>query len=291
MDKIQLRTFSLSKTGREGTSQDAYACSADGCRYAVADGVSRSYHPEFTARALCSAFIADNCTAAQWVDKFDSEVLPGISEAWNAATLAFEQEMQKTPSMARYIAAWRQSLPMGSSTFAGITIDPARHSLDYCILGDTTLFVIPDGDAPFRAYCSQTHLADDMITYDNHPDCVSNDAQYCEGTPKLLRYGAWELGSLQLQPGYVALLTDGAAKWLQAALTAGSSAADALWALETHEHFEAFAQSIRTEGEMDDDLTILLFKVPRPAPTEPEKPDQYAALFNVAWIYPFYIDE
>lgn len=293
--KIDLRVFALSKSEQEGTSQDFNASSPTGFRYAVADGVSRSYHPEITAQALCQAFVSDSRPPAEWVEKFDAEVLPQVSEIWNERTAEFEQQMMSNPSAARYIPSWRQSLPMGSSTFAGITVNPQNKTLDYCILGDSTLFLIPADGSPFTAICSRATADGDDIEYDNHPDCVSNDSHQCQGQPSLMRFGQWACGTLPLRPGFVGLLTDGAAKWLQQQLRAGADAASALWHMRSHDEFIALARNERKSGEMDDDLTILLLKVSdsnKPAKKpEPIEPDPYEALFSVAWIYPFYIDE
>lgn len=296
MSEIKLRTFSLSKTCQEGASQDAHAYSLGSGRFAVADGVSRSYHPEFVAQTLCSRFAEASGSMEEWISQFDAETLSAVSADWNERTRAFEAEMIQKPGMGRYIQAWRQNLPMGSSTFAGVIIDLKNKTLSYGILGDTALFVMPQGE-PYKAFSTAPTTADGIIEFDNTPQCVSNDVRNCEGSPSLMRYGEWATGTLPLKPGYIAILTDGAAKWLQSVLLASPSAINTLWDLKTDTEFEAFAQSLRKQGEMDDDLTAILLKVPEDptcfagAPSqEAEAADADFKLFEIADCFPFYID-
>lgn len=66
MGKIFVKKLLLSKSGVVNSGQDAMACNFTNGRFAVADGITNSFHPEFVAQALCKVFVDGNVAIQEW---------------------------------------------------------------------------------------------------------------------------------------------------------------------------------------------------------------------------------
>lgn len=261
MGNILVKKFFLSRSGVMNYGQDAMACNFANGRFAVADGVTNSFHPEIVAQALCNAFVDGNVGMQEWEQHLNSHILDEVSEYW--AEKVDLLTAQVTDRQRRHIAINRESLPMGSSTFAGIECNLEKKLISYCILGDSSLFLIPQ-EGEFSIVCSsrrEKRNGRQYVIYDNTPACISNFVYNCQGKPRLYYKGQWEKGDLPIVPGYVVLLTDGAAQWLQDALIINKDAIEYLWNIKTEKAFIDFVSEQREQNKMDDDLTIYILKI------------------------------
>ena len=261
MGKIFVKKFLLSKSGVVNSGQDAIACNFTNGRFAVADGITNSFHPEFVAQALCKVFVDGNVAIQEWEQQLNSHILDEISELW--AEKVESLSLQLAGRQRRHIEMNRETLPMGSSTFAGLECNLEKNLLIYRILGDSSLFIIPrTGD--FSIVCSsrrEERFGRKYVIYDNTPACISNFDYNCQGKPQLYFENKWEEGELPIVPGFVVLLTDGAAQWLQDALITDNKAIERLWYLNSEKAFVDFVSEQRVYEKMDDDLAIIILKI------------------------------
>ncbi len=261
MGKIQVKKFLISRSGIINSGQDAMACNFANGRFAVADGVSNSFHPEFVAQALCEAFVGDKGDIHEWGQHLRSYILDEVSDLWVKKVEAFAAQLEGRKR--RHVEINRESLPMGSSTFAGIECNLDNNTLLYRILGDSSLFIIPqEGDV--SVICSsrrQERNGQQYVVYDDTPACISNFEYNCQGRPRLTFNNQWMDGELALIPGYVVLLTDGAAQWLQDSLIMDRESIERFWNIHTEEQFVSFVSEQRAQQKMDDDIAIFILKI------------------------------
>ena len=253
MNDIECKAFILQKDGSPITCQDRLAMNLVRGRFVVADGVSNSYHPEVTAAELCWLFTQADYAAPDWPKVFHERLFASLCTTWQRVVA--DHESRLSGRQLRHALSKREDLPPGASTMAGIIVDTGRRLIDFHILGDSTLFLAYDGQTPeWLCTSPATALPDGRIrvAYNNHPSCLVADGRMA---------GCWASGVRPLRPGFVALATDGLAEWMQAELLSGRDALSRLWALNSHDEFEALAVAERQKMHMHDDLALILLRV------------------------------
>lgn len=149
---VRHKSFLLSKHDDVNLTQDWLAAGPEVGRYAVADGVSNSYHPEYVAKALCELFIAlSGRPFDDWVMTCRSNIFPQMGERWRASVEEFVASL--TPFNRRLEAARAERWRDGASTFCGIAVDEEGGNVDFAVIGDSTLFVVGD-DVSFASFCT-----------------------------------------------------------------------------------------------------------------------------------------
>lgn len=252
MSTIQFKAFITQKDGDFITCQDRFSENMSKGRFAVADGVSNSYHPEITAQTLCDLYSNSDTPDTDWQTAFHSNYHAMITERWNREVKEYESTL--TGRQYRHAMYKREDLPPGASTFVGISFNYEKQSFIYHILGDSTLFLVYENE-PIQCICTSPKEISDGISrvkYGIHPDCILADGQMI---------GNWLSGELAIKKGFVAIMTDGIAEWLQEALFYNSSALHTLWEMKNHEEFESFVQNCRKIQKMDDDIAIVILKI------------------------------
>lgn len=252
MSTIQVKAFITQKDGDFITCQDRFSVDIAKGRFAVADGVSNSYHPEITAQALCELFAESDITDNNWPFSFHSRYHAMITERWNREVKEYESAL--TGRQLRHAMYKREDLPPGASTFAGISLSSERQSMIYHILGDSTLFLVYE-DEPVQCICtSPTEVSNgiNLVKFGIHPDCILADGQMI---------GNWRSGEIAIKKGYIAIMTDGIAEWLQDALLYNKSALNTFWEMNNHDEFDRFVNDCRKVQKMDDDIAIVILKI------------------------------
>lgn len=247
---IRIKTFITQKEGALQSCQDRIAYNLDEKIFAVADGVTNSYHPEFIANAICELFVCNNNKSNDWEKYFLEHILPEAGQKWQEKTEEYRSTLNERELKREMIR--RDRWKYGATTFAGIAIDTNEDTINYHILGDSTLFVIND---KIESLCTSGRQVTDgveYIMYDNRPRCILSNAEVI---------GNIISGTIPLKEGYVALMTDGAAEWLQGEIHKDKSSIEKIWGLSDHKEFEKFVKEQRTFGKMDDDIAIVILKI------------------------------
>lgn len=247
---LRYKTFLLSKHSLVEYTQDWLEVDADAGLFCVADGVSNSYHPEVLSKALCRSFIAQGPFEPNgWQQRAESRLLPAVSEIWTAEVNAIVANLSGRPL--RHEEMRRERFGAGYSTFVGLSIDEKEGTAKFAVIGDSTLFALLDGG--YRAWCtSEIDDVTGLVNYNSNTDAVGSNLELA---------GEWLCGSFPLGEGYIVLLTDAMAKWFQTLHHAGKHPENILWALIDNSDFEQLADYWRADGEMDDDLSVIIIKL------------------------------
>ena len=246
---IQVKAFILQKDGSLASCQDRIAINTLRGRFVVADGVTNSYRPEIVAQTLCQQFVNADIPVEEWDAGFESVLKDEIIDNYTKSIDAIEARL--TGRRLQHAVVKRNNLPAGASTMAAVEFDRKKNQLNYVILGDSTLFVI-DLNNKMSSYCSNIDVSEDgSVQYSDQTMCVS-----ANGTV----VGQWLIGRKDIAKGYIALMTDGCAKWFQQAFIEDANVIERLWNLQDEE-FALFAADCRSKGVMDDDLSVILMKI------------------------------
>ncbi len=255
MISLQTRSFLLGKDNEPDGRQDALAVNDTSAMYAVADGVSNSFHPEIIARLLCESFTAlDEDTLSDWEEYADDILLPMVALRWG--TEAENYLNQLSGRMLRHERFNYERWRMGASTFCGAYVDKKRESLRYFIIGDSTLFA-HDNEGRMLELNSSPKSTDEngeeKTDYSNLTSAVTSDATIS---------GEWLVGELSLDGiDRIALMTDGMAKWYQNMCLRNQDPFEILWGIKDINEFCIVANRVRSEEmEMDDDLAVILIR-------------------------------
>ena len=263
---LYLKSFLLGKDGESDGRQDALAYNIDARLFAIADGVSNSYHPEIVAQALCEIFVhEDSAILNSWEDYSKEHLLPAIKDIWERKIKEHLDSL--TSRLLRHELFNFETWKLGASTFCGIYIDETENLLRYAIIGDSTLF-ITDTDGSVQEINSSPKVisenGEELTDYSNSTSAVlSNDTIS----------GEWLVGSISLEKvATISIMTDGMAKWFQKELVDGKNPYSTLWGITDSRGFKELADAARLKGDMDDDLAVILISITSVEPSTPKEP-------------------
>ena len=255
---MDFKTFRLGKDAERDYCEDSLAQNGSGTRFAVADGVSRSFRPEFVSQYLTSRFVESDISTEVWPGHLQGVVGADLQEKWSARVRDFLDGFE---GLARMIQERRlQSVGPGASTFCGVTLDENSCSMDYAVLGDSCLFVLPEeGKWQVVTSCITREVETGVeVDFTYTPACL------VVGQPGCVSREDWRTGSMPLAKGYIALMTDGASQWFLDMLgTDGVRASEQLWdMLDDKEAFTDYVQACRKNGTpLSDDIAIILIRI------------------------------
>jgi len=251
---ISHKSFLLSKHDNMDLTQDWVEANPVSGLYAVADGVSNSYHPEYVSKALCILFTQRDATMFDnWPDRFRHEIIPDLQNIWRISVNEFVASL--TPFNKRFEKARAERWHTGASTFCGVAIEEKSLRAHFAVIGDSTLFFVGD-DGYYDSFCTSPSDLDEKGY--NHIDYSSStQAVVSDGTI----VGEWLNGSIIIRSGYIVLLTDAMAKWFQDLHFAGLHPERILWELEEQNDFVKLAEQWRANGAMNDDLAVLILRI------------------------------
>jgi hypothetical protein len=263
-DEHGVQGFQLAK-GNESVarSQDAFALDNNLMRYAVADGVSRSFLPSYWARILSTHFvyhgqgIEDETRFAEWLQACNHE-WEQQAQQWIARAEQRRQEQGLINA-----TEWQQYTKMGAqATLVGCTFSPSSKNGDIHIqvtaIGDANFFLVRhtrNGTWEYRAYPYT-----DPAAFGTTPDALATAA--VASSKGVQRTWSWiNRYPLEGQRGdYILLATDAIAKWLLQQLQSGQE--DWLCLLDPNTTSSTLARLVfmeRGTGRLeDDDVTVLV---------------------------------
>ena len=252
MKDIKIKSFILSKEPESNVCQDSLSVNLKRGRFAVADGVTNSNHPEIIARLLSEAFVVEEIAIEDWPTVFEEKALEKICKDWKEEE---ESIFSSLTGRKRSQAQLRRDYySPGASTLAGIEIDKDKKALRFLILGDSTLFVIGSDGTYFAvnsdANCSKRGL---LLPFNNTPGTVVANGKV---------NGQWVSGQCNLQEGYIALMTDGCANWFQETYANDTSIIEKLWELKDNGEFAVFVEGVwAQQPKYEDDWALILIKL------------------------------
>lgn len=256
MNEIEYKTFLLGKENESDGRQDALAVNDLSLMFAIADGVSNSFHPEIVARYMCSSFVNENPKVIfNWPEFSNETWLPNLSKVWHEKIETYFEALSGRILRHEKINFERYS-KVGASTFCGIHINKENDKLYYVIIGDSTLFISKcDGTYLELNSCPKKVIesGQEITDYSNATSAVLSNNTIC---------GEWIAGELQISEiQTIALMSDGAAQWYQKRVIDNQDPFNTLWQVANMEEFSELANNARSNGEMDDDLAVILIKI------------------------------
>lgn len=250
MSKVRIKAFILPKEGTMESCQDSMAMNLTNGRFAVADGVSNSYCPELVSRLLCKQFVSNAALLWESDDALTMENAKELSNQWEQEVANYESTLNGR--RLQHAIMKRETFKYGASTFAGIQLNPDNKTINYQILGDSTLFTI-DSEGNVSAITSQIPMSNTLeLHYDNHPDYIRSDGK---------QWGKCAIGQTIISRGFMILMTDGCAEWFAVAYKKNPDVLNQLWSFEDNNSFEELVVDCRNAGKMEDDLAVIMLKI------------------------------
>ena len=225
--------------------QDACAQNDGKGRYAIADGVTRSFFPKEWATLLVEHF----CESANLLlAKKDWRVWIGpIQQKW------YEQVEEKVNVRnLYYLTNSFNTKESAASTFIGIEFNKDNTEWEAMIVGDSCLF--HKSGSGFDSY-----LIENSADFTNRPEVFASFDKDNHFEPKFIH------GSTNPDDTFI-LATDALAKWILEHKEIGKldAALDRLKAIETDEKFYQFVHEARHDEAIrlvNDDVTLMLISV------------------------------
>ena len=225
--------------------QDACAQNDEKGRYAIADGVTRSFFPKEWATLLVEHFCESinlSSVRTDWKDWIGP-----IQQKW------YEQIKEKVSERNLfYLTNPFNAKKSAASTFIGIKFNKDNGEWEAMIVGDSCLF--HKSDFGFESY-----LIENSAGFTNRPEVFASFDKDNHFEPKFI--------GGDTKPGDTFILaTDALAKWILEHKETGKldAALDKLKAVETEEKFCQFVHEARHDAAIrlvNDDVTFMLISV------------------------------
>lgn len=242
---------------------DSVALSDDKSRFAIADGVTQSYLPQFFSRALTKAFVERDDPAGQFFTSPETAAtFNKIVTEWNDQCIAAEEEADEFTKL--MYAERRHDNPNAASTFAGVSIEnEPTERIEIVSLGDSCVFIIPDDkrQKPIMVTSMPHTITEDTselwfdCSFGSRPHIINTEG-YLSSHPLTETYS----------PGscWILMMTDALSEWFVRHFKRNqeSEILKQLTSLEDQQQFENFVKSQRI-GEImnDDDTAIIIVRI------------------------------
>jgi hypothetical protein len=220
---------------------DRYAINETHHKFAISDGVSKSFFPKFWAEIL-----VDNFVKSKEID--DNTFVQKCQEQW----LSKVTEIVKKPNAKWFTTNAFNNKRPGLATFVGLRFFPKGKELMWKAnaLGDSFLFFVPKKIKDFDKDCIKLSSKTDLI-FDNYPDYLSSIGENHKGEKQPLENS--------LEEGAFYLMTDALAEWF---INEKENAIGKINVWENQKDFERFVNEERISTKLgNDDSAILIIEV------------------------------
>lgn len=247
--------------------QDALFVNLETGRFAVADGVTRSFFPAEWSKLLVEQFCHD--TSKPNLDLFKTknwqDWLPSIQDKWSA--LIHDKVSKKTGIDSIHLKNSIIARDPAASTFVGLQVDTysTNPSWQAMIIGDSCLFYFKNNRE------LNSYLVKNSSDFNYHPQYFSSIPSSRKDEPSFLN------GNLEIGDVFV-LTTDALAKWLfvqrERNGTNWNNTLQTLMNLKSRQELFAFVSNARNNKEFqmeDDDVALIVLSCVRAVETF-EKP-------------------
>lgn len=274
------RAFLVAKGGlKVAQSADSISFDESLRRFAIADGVTQSYFPQFFSRALTKAFVEENDPAGQFFNA------PHIADTFNKVIAewdnnAIEAERNADELTRSLYDERRHDNPLGATTFAGVTVDD--NNIEVVSIGDSCVFIVPDDkDISPVMITSMPHTVNDA-SQEMFFDCEFGSRPHFINTEGFL---STTPVSEVISPGacWLLMMTDAIAEWFVKHFDRNdnSETLKTILSLSSQEDFESFIASKRKDETLnDDDTSLVIVRFEQNADSQPssaifENPDAH----------------
>ncbi|SFP14655.1 hypothetical protein [Prevotella sp. tf2-5] len=240
---MHIKSFITHKRGGNVSSiQDSIAMDVEKGRFALSDGVSDSVLPEIWADILTHAYIS-----VEDIQQFPPE---GLEQIFLSQKESYVSTLDKEQ---RYIQKLiEKHFQTGAATFIGIEL--RENILSWLVIGDSCLFIMPDGE-PLQCISSNpSHFDEDghlNLEFNNYPCQIHSDGSL---------HGEWTKGERSFDTGSILMMSDAMSAWFVSQLNQGLSPLDQLNAITDNDDFESFVEEQYKQQalESDDESVIMI---------------------------------
>ncbi|MDC1188615.1 hypothetical protein N8089_02365 [Flavobacteriales bacterium] len=241
--KISIKGFITSKESElYSDCADRYAVNAEHNKFAISDGVSKSFFPKFWAE-----FLVENFVKSKKIH--ENKFIQDCQEEW----LEKVSEIVKKPNVKWFTSNAFQNKKPGLATFVGLEFLKDKRGLMWQAksLGDSFLFYVPQKIKDFEKEIFKLSSKKDLV-FDNFPDFFSSVGNKYKGKVKstVLR---------KLEPGTFYLMTDALSEWF---INEKKDAIDEIGKWKNQDDFEEFIKRERRSAKLgNDDSAILIINL------------------------------
>ena len=235
--KINIRGYITHKESEKYSDcADRYAVSTKNNHFAIADGVSKSFYPDYWADILVSNFVALEKGTELSIEKCQSEWLERVKEKVNA------------PDVKWYTAnAFNKQIP-GLATL--VTLRFENNKWFASALGDSFLFFVPKEKIGFDEWVKLSSKPEPVV-FDSYPDYYSSRKE---------QHGETKRIENDLTEGTFYLMTDALSEWVFSKKEEAVSEINEKW--HSQEEFERSIAELRSLKVLnDDDSAILIIEI------------------------------
>lgn len=227
--------------GRNGI-EDSVALDVFGGRFAVSDGVSKSFLPQVWSSILTQSWIA--------IDKIDDFPPKDLCSQFRQERDRIMDLLDEDSRMD--MEDLENIYHTASATFCGVEL--RGNLLRWMLLGDSCLFLLPEGEYPrcISSYPMPTDEKGHITPYfDNTPYQMLADGRV---------YGKWTQGEMQIEKGVVLLMSDAMSEWFIKAHNEEREPLRQLMSLTDEDSFEQWVQEQYNLGfiSSDDESVIIV---------------------------------
>lgn len=244
--------------------QDSVCVNEEKGRYALSDGVSKSFLPRLLADILTETYVT-----ASTDDTFPHVNLPAIfkkrKEAYVSSLDDFGIAMQEIAE---------ETYEKAAATFVGLEI--CNQHVSWKVIGDSCLFIIPD-KGNIQCICSEKTAIDAdgsiHISFGNDPAQIQSDGKI---------YGNLITGSIKRDSGWYILMSDAISDWFIDRYNNKENVIQRLFALDSNAEFEdLIEEEFQSKRMKNDDCSVILIRVEdKEAETTHQKDEPDSNYFN-----------
>lgn len=219
---------------------DNYAYNLITDRFAISDGVTKSFFPKIWSQLLVNNFVALEGATELSIESCQSEWLEQVTEKINAPNAKWFSQN-----------AFYQQKP-GLATFVSLRFDFNNKKWFANALGDSFLFFIPKGKEDSFADWIKLSSKAEPVVFDNFPDYYSSRGQLHHGESKS-HVGQFEYGRFYL-------MTDALSEWVFKEKENALNRIEEKW--KSQSEFESSINDLRNLKLInDDDSTVLIINI------------------------------
>lgn len=237
--EIKLKGFITSKKSElYSDCADNYAINTEHNKFAISDGVSKSFFPKIWSDLLVNKYVNQK-------DWKDEEFISESQKQWKSKI----EEIVGQPETKWFTKSQYNRKDPALATFVGLHFLETEQKWIAQALGDSFLFFIPKGSTDIEVKLSSKP---EPIVFDNFPDYLSSIGNSHKGEKKPVK-------GEKIKEGTFYLMTDALAEWF---LKDTKLAIPKLTNIQNQEQFLVTIEDERNANRLnDDDSAVLMIEV------------------------------